>query len=110
MDINIENKSKRSVNPFASITGRQIAAKYGIFLVLLLMIVGLTILTLIIRGEQYLLALQASINAIIAIGMTFVIISGGVDLAVGVNHGTLSGDCGAANATLMESHGQITWR
>ncbi|GAB4518177.1 MAG: ABC transporter permease [Anaerolineae bacterium] len=67
-------------------------ARYGIFLVLLLMVIGLTILTPIIRdGEQLFLTTrnllsvlqQASINAIIAVGMTYVIISGGIDLSVG---------------------------
>ncbi|MBW7886259.1 MAG: ribose ABC transporter permease, partial [Caldilineaceae bacterium] len=55
------------------------------------MMIVLSVLSPIIRGEQYFLtsrnllqvALQASINAVIAVGMTFVIISGGIDLSVG---------------------------
>ncbi|NWF67448.1 MAG: ABC transporter permease [Chloroflexi bacterium] len=66
-------------------------ARYGIVFVLLLIVVILSILTPIIRGEQLFLTprnllqvgLQASINAIIAVGMTFVITSGGIDLSVG---------------------------
>ncbi|MEL6148045.1 MAG: ABC transporter permease [Chloroflexota bacterium] len=66
-------------------------ARYGIFLVLLLIVAFLAILTPIVRGEQYFLrpqnliniTLQASINAIIAVGMTFIITSGGIDLSVG---------------------------
>lgn len=66
-------------------------AHYGIFFVLIGMLIVLSILTPIIRGEQYFLtpanliqvALQASINAIIAVGMTFVIMSAGIDLSVG---------------------------
>lgn len=67
-------------------------AKYGIFLVLLVMIVGMAIATPMIRdGRQLFLDVdnflqvgqQAAINAIIAIGMTFIITSGGIDLSVG---------------------------
>jgi ribose transport system permease protein len=68
-------------------------ARYGIVLVLIIMVVALTVLSPIIRGEQFFLtsrnliqvALQAAINAIIATGMTFVITSGGIDLSVGAN-------------------------
>jgi ribose transport system permease protein len=81
----------------ASLTTRQRAAetvaRYGIVLVLVVMAAALTILSPIIRGEQYFLtsrnliqvALQAAINTIIATGMTFVITSGGIDLSVGAN-------------------------
>ncbi len=68
-------------------------ARYGIVLVLVIMVAALTVLSPIIRGEQFFLtsrnliqvALQAAINAIIATGMTFVITSGGIDLSVGAN-------------------------
>lgn len=66
-------------------------AQYGIVTILAVMMIVLSVLSPIIRGEQYFLtsrnllqvALQASINAVIAVGMTFVIISGGIDLSVG---------------------------
>jgi ribose/xylose/arabinose/galactoside ABC-type transport system permease subunit len=67
-------------------------ARYGIFLVLLALVVAMAIATPLIRdGRQLFLdvdnflqvAQQASINAIIAIGMTFIITSGGIDLSVG---------------------------
>ncbi|MBE2270425.1 MAG: ABC transporter permease [Anaerolinea sp.] len=66
-------------------------ARYGIILVLIALVVALSVLSPIIRGEQLFLttnnliqvALQASINAIIAVGITFVITSGGIDLSVG---------------------------
>jgi ribose/xylose/arabinose/galactoside ABC-type transport system permease subunit len=66
-------------------------ARYGILLVLVLLIAALSIITPLVRGEQYFLRidnlfnvlLQASINAIIAVGMTFIITSGGIDLSVG---------------------------
>jgi ribose/xylose/arabinose/galactoside ABC-type transport system permease subunit len=69
----------------------QIMSRYGITLVLLVLIIALSILSPIIRGEQFFLTprnliqvgLQAAINAIIAVGMTFVITSGGIDLSVG---------------------------
>lgn len=66
-------------------------ARFGIVLVLVIMVVALSILSPLIRGEQFFLtprnliqvALQASINAVIAVGMTMIIISGGIDLSVG---------------------------
>lgn len=65
--------------------------RYGIFLVLLVMVVVLSVITPIVRGEQYFLRLdnarqvflQAAINLTIALGMTFVIASSGIDLSVG---------------------------
>lgn len=68
-----------------------IFARYGIVLVLVIMVVVLSVLSPIVRGEQFFLtprnliqvALQASINAVIAVGMTMIIISGGIDLSVG---------------------------
>ncbi len=66
-------------------------AEYGIFVVLLCLVVVLAVATPLIRGQQYFLTprnllqvvLQAAVNLVIAIGMTFVIISGGIDLSVG---------------------------
>ena len=66
-------------------------SRYGIFLVLLVMVVVLAIVTPIVRGEQYFLTtsnliqvlLQAAINLVVALGMTFIIASAGIDLSVG---------------------------
>jgi ribose transport system permease protein len=66
-------------------------AKYGIFLILVIIVLALSIITPIVRGDQLFLSsrnllqvlLQASINLIIAIAMTFIITSGGIDLSVG---------------------------
>jgi ribose/xylose/arabinose/galactoside ABC-type transport system permease subunit len=66
-------------------------SRYGIFLILIILVLALSIITPIIRGDQLFLSsrnffqilLQASINAIIAIAMTFIITSGGIDLSVG---------------------------
>jgi ribose transport system permease protein len=66
-------------------------AKYGIFLILIIIVLALSIITPVVRGEQLFLSsrnilqvlLQASINLIIAVAMTFIITSGGIDLSVG---------------------------
>ena len=66
-------------------------SRYGIFLLLVILVVALSIITPLVRGEQYFLTprnltqvmLQGSINGIIALGMTFIITSGGIDLSVG---------------------------
>lgn len=93
--------STQSAQSFADLI-----ARYGIFLVLIVLVVILTILTPIIRdGQQLFLTpanllqvmLQASINATIAIGMTFVITSGGIDLSVG----SIVALCGVLTAMLM---------
>ncbi len=81
----------RSTKPTLGSQVSHFVSEYGIFLILLLMVVALSIITPLVRGEQYFLTsrnllqvlLQASINVIIAIGMTFVITSGGIDLSVG---------------------------
>ncbi len=65
--------------------------KYGIFLILIVIVLTLSIITPVIRGDQLFLSsrnliqvmLQASINLIIAVAMTFIITSGGIDLSVG---------------------------
>jgi ribose/xylose/arabinose/galactoside ABC-type transport system permease subunit len=69
----------------------ELLTRYGIFLVLAIMVVSLSIITPIVRGEQYFLNptnaiqvfLQAAINLVVALGMTFVIASAGIDLSVG---------------------------
>ncbi|SRR5581483_9843268 len=69
----------------------RLLARYGILLALVLLAAAFSILSPLILGGQYFLepnnllqvGLQASINAIIAVGMTFVITSAGIDLSVG---------------------------
>lgn len=65
---------------------------YRIYIILGVLVIAFSALTPLIREGQQLfltwpnmlqIALQASVNAIIAVGMTFVIISGGIDLSVG---------------------------
>lgn len=85
-------------------------ARYGILLVLVGLIVVVTILSPIVRDGQQLffternliqVMLQASINAIIAVGMTFVITSGGIDLSVG----SIVALVGVISALLMRDTG-----
>ncbi len=59
--------------------------KYGIMLILILMIIFLLIASPTFRTWQNMINVlhQISINGIIAVGMTFVIISGGIDLSIG---------------------------
>lgn len=105
----MENISQaRSATP----TSRRLAefiARYGIIFVLVIMVIALAILTPYIRGEQYFLtkrnllqvALQASINAVIAVGMTFIITSGGIDLSVG----SMAGFAGVVTAIALRDYG-----
>ncbi|MCG8351956.1 MAG: ABC transporter permease [Chloroflexales bacterium] len=60
-------------------------SRYGIVLALMLMCLALSLLSPIFIRPQNLLnvLLQASINMIIAVGMTLVITQGGIDLSVG---------------------------
>jgi ribose/xylose/arabinose/galactoside ABC-type transport system permease subunit len=84
-------------------------ARYGIIFVLIIIVVALAILTPSLRGEQYFLtkrnllqvALQASINTVIAVGMTLIITSGGIDLSVG----SMAGFAGVVTAVAMRDHG-----
>jgi ribose transport system permease protein len=88
-------------------------AQYGIVLVLVVLAVLMTILSPILReGQQLFLtprnliqvALQAAINAIIAVGMTYVITSGGIDLSVG----SVVALCGVLSAMFMRDVNSIS--
>jgi ribose transport system permease protein len=88
-------------------------AQYGIVLVLLVLAVSMTILSPIIRDGQQLfltprnliqVALQAAINAIIAVGMTYVITSGGIDLSVG----SIVALCGVLSAMVMRDVNSVS--
>ncbi len=63
----------------------QILQKYGIVFVLILMIIGLSIAqpAFLSRSNIFNVLTQSSIFGIMALGMTFVIISKGIDLSVG---------------------------
>jgi ribose/xylose/arabinose/galactoside ABC-type transport system permease subunit len=100
---------QRSTSARASNPILEFIARYGIIFVLILMVIALAILTPWRRGEQYFLternllnvALQASINAVISVGMTFVITSGGIDLSVG----SMAGFAGVITAIALRDYG-----
>jgi ribose/xylose/arabinose/galactoside ABC-type transport system permease subunit len=113
MSINVDAKPKSDGGPAVGQSLTVLVARYGIFIVLIVMVSVLTVLTPIIRdGQQLFLTpnnllqvmLQASINAIIAVGMTFVITSGGIDLSVG----SIVALCGVLTAMLMRDSGVST--
>lgn len=71
-----------------SLNGKNIkkySAKYGIYIAFILLCIVLSFSSpVFLKGENMLNVLrQISINGIIAIGITFVIITGGIDLSVG---------------------------
>jgi ribose transport system permease protein len=100
-----------TLSPLPSSTNRvlEFIARYGIIFVLVIMVIALSILTPSLRGEQYFLtkrnllqvALQASINSVIAVGMTFIITSGGIDLSVG----SMAGFAGVVTAIALRDYG-----
>lgn len=85
---------------------RQGIATYGIFLAFALLVVALAVVSPVFATPQNLfnVALQSSINALLAYGMTFVILTGGIDLSVG----SLLALSGAIAAGLMVSAG-VPW-
>lgn len=77
------NESRSSFKYLESI--KHILTKYGIFIVFLVMVLILSLLTDRFLTVPNLLNVirQVSFNGILAIGMTFVVITGGIDLSVG---------------------------
>lgn len=71
--------------PTASIPWRDLAQRHGALLVLLLVVAvaGMTLDGFLALGNLNRVLVSASFLAIIALGMTFVIITGGIDLSVG---------------------------
>ncbi|MDQ2934062.1 MAG: ribose ABC transporter permease [Chloroflexota bacterium] len=61
------------------------AAEYGIYVAFGLLLVGLAVVSPVFATPSNLfnIALQSSINALLAFGMTFVILTAGIDLSVG---------------------------
>jgi ribose/xylose/arabinose/galactoside ABC-type transport system permease subunit len=85
---------KRKIAPMDFII---MARQYGIALILLMMIIALLIVSPTFRTLQNTINVlnQVSINGIISIGMTLVIISGGIDISVGSVIALASVICGA---------------
>lgn len=108
MDLSLKDKTKPAMRSHYVRIG-DLLARFGIVLILLILVVGLTLLTPSVRGEQYFLtktnllnvALQASINSVIAVGMTFIITSGGIDLSVG----SMAGFVGILIALALRDYG-----
>ena len=75
----------KTVNFTKQINYKGMLLKYKMFLILLVMIVGMTFASDFFLTSRNIVNIirQISINAIIATGMTFVIITGGIDLSVG---------------------------
>jgi ribose transport system permease protein len=99
-------KSSNTTPPSPRIAFAEFFAQYGIVLVLVVLVVAMTILSPIVReGQQLFLTprnviqvlLPAAINCIIAVGMTYVITSGGIDLSVG----SVVALCGVLSAMVM---------
>ncbi|MEA5001962.1 MAG: ribose ABC transporter permease, partial [Christensenella sp.] len=66
-------------------TAKEIFVKYGIVFALIILIVVLSIASdkFFVPTNLITILTQTSINALLAIGMTFVILTGGIDLSVG---------------------------
>lgn len=77
-------EQKTSVGIMKFITGEYLQ-KFGIVLALLIMCIALSIMSpYFLKVSNFVnILLQSSINAILAFGLTFVIITGGIDLSVG---------------------------
>ena len=69
----------------ASETLKRIAREYGIYLAFVILVVVLSFANqyFLTEGNISNVLLQTSINGVLAFGMTFVIITGGIDLSVG---------------------------
>ena len=64
--------------------GSNIISRYGIFIAFILLCILLSVATPHLTGQNLLIILrQVSVNGILAIGVTFVIIAGGIDLSLG---------------------------
>jgi putative xylitol transport system permease protein len=89
---------------------RQIYRRYGIVAVLILLCIVLTF------ANQYFLTWgniadilrQTSINGILAVGMTYVVLTSGIDLSVGSTL-ALAGMVSASVVTGAHPHGVVLW-
>jgi ribose transport system permease protein len=108
MNLGLESKAVPAADS-SHIRLTDFVARFGIVFILVILIVALTVLTPHFRGRQYFLtktnllnvALQASINSVIAVGMTFIITSGGIDLSVG----SMAGFAGIMTAVTLRDYG-----
>lgn len=97
----MNNNEKTQTNSwFASEKRRLIIQEYGIFLAFLLLVFALSVSNpyFLTTGNISNVLLQTSINGVLAIGMTFVILTRGIDLSVG-SVAALTGIVAASLAT-----------
>jgi len=87
---------------FELATLQRIAREYGIYLAFVILVVALSFANkyFLTQGNISNVLLQTSINGVLAFGMTFVIITGGIDLSVG-SVVALAGIVSASFATTM---------
>jgi erythritol transport system permease protein len=81
----------------ATVTAVLVRLRAAIALVLLTVVFSLLSPEFLTAGNLSILVKHVAINAILAIGMTFVILSGGIDLSVG----SIAGLCGIAAGALL---------
>lgn len=77
------------------LTGREIASKYGVIMGLLLILIFFTVMKARFLTVTNILNMlrQTSINGFLAVGMTFVVLTGGIDLSVGSTVGAAGMYC-----------------
>jgi putative xylitol transport system permease protein len=92
-----------SAAPRASLDLRELYARYGILVALLIVCVSLSLATefFMTWGNWADILRQTSINGILAVGMTYVVLTGGIDLSVGA----LLAFSGIVSAWLVASDG-----
>lgn len=63
----------------------ELIRKFGLLIVILIMVVGMTFISPVFMTSGNIINIirQVSLNGILAVGMTFVILTGGIDLSVG---------------------------
>lgn len=83
----MENRPKHSLDSVGSYVGINIKSlsKYGILVALILICITITIITpkFLTLPNIMIIVTQVTINALLAFGVTFVIITGGIDLSLG---------------------------
>jgi ribose/xylose/arabinose/galactoside ABC-type transport system permease subunit len=83
---------------------KQLFLKYGIYFLFLIIVVILSVTTSAFLTPTNIIniLLQTSVNGVLAIGMTFVIISGGIDVSIGALM-AVSSACGVGLIKLMNA-------
>lgn len=100
------NISKKSKSFSASLSPKEFLAKYGTLVGLFLVVLAISLLKPKFLGLENILNLlrQISINGLLALGMTFVVLTGGIDLSVG----SIVGASGIYAALVAQNH-NLPW-